>query len=265
MGLPKDPEKSVVNKLGIENPLKIITDEPLKDAPDFKSYAIKLTELIVNSNPRFTAGIYDGWGTGKTTLMKMIQNELDTRYYKNVETIWFDSWRYEREEYSAMLPLLRSIILGLDNAIKIVKNTNYNKKKEVLEKVKKSFVKVLSAVVRNTKLNLKFKAADSAEVGAEFEIGKIIDDYKSDGSFIKDQKRVFLHQHVSDHIEQELWKIRHNDSGELAFDFRLIIFIDDLDRCTPEKALELLESIKTFFDIEEIIYVSLLLSDIGLK
>ena len=38
-------------------------------------------------------------------------------------------------------------------------------------------------------------------------------------------------------------------------DFRLVIFVDDLDRCTPEKALELLESIKTFFDIEGIIYV----------
>ena len=36
---------------------------------------------------------------------------------------------------------------------------------------------------------------------------------------------------------------------------KLVIFIDDLDRCTPEKALELLESIKTFFDIEGIIYV----------
>ena len=34
-----------------------------------------------------------------------------------------------------------------------------------------------------------------------------------------------------------------------------MIFIDDLDRCTPEGALEILESIKTFFDIEGIIYV----------
>ena len=34
-----------------------------------------------------------------------------------------------------------------------------------------------------------------------------------------------------------------------------MIFIDDLDRCTPERALEILESIKTFFDIEGIIYV----------
>jgi len=34
-----------------------------------------------------------------------------------------------------------------------------------------------------------------------------------------------------------------------------VIFIDDLDRCRPDKALEVLESIKSFFDIEGIVYV----------
>ena len=34
-----------------------------------------------------------------------------------------------------------------------------------------------------------------------------------------------------------------------------MIFVDDLDRCTPERALEILESIKTFFDMEGIIFV----------
>jgi len=76
------------------NAIKIVTDEPSMDAPDFKSYARQLSRIIFNSTPRFTVGIYGGWGTGKTTLMQMIRNELDKNYYKNVVTIWFDSWRY---------------------------------------------------------------------------------------------------------------------------------------------------------------------------
>lgn len=36
---------------------------------------------------------------------------------------------------------------------------------------------------------------------------------------------------------------------------RIVTFLDDLDRCTPENALEVLESMKTFFDIEGMIYV----------
>jgi predicted KAP-like P-loop ATPase len=44
--------------------------------------------------------------------------------------------------------------------------------------------------------------------------------------------------------------LREEDSS-----FRIVVFIDDLDRCSPEKALEVLESIKSFFDIEGIIYL----------
>ncbi len=37
--------------------------------------------------------------------------------------------------------------------------------------------------------------------------------------------------------------------------YRIVVFIDDLDRCTPDRALEVLESMKSFFDIEGIVYV----------
>ncbi|PWU81731.1 MAG: hypothetical protein DLM72_05375 [Candidatus Nitrosopolaris wilkensis] len=57
--------------------IKIITDEPtLEDALDFDSYSQELADIIMNSTPRFTIGIFGGWGTGKTTLMKMIEKKL---------------------------------------------------------------------------------------------------------------------------------------------------------------------------------------------
>ena len=61
------------------------------------------------------------------------------------------------------------------------------------------------------------------------------------------QKKIDFHKHVSEYLAEELEDIKDRH--------RLVIFIDDLDRCTPEGALEILESIKTFFDIEGIIYV----------
>ncbi|HEY5631090.1 MAG TPA: P-loop NTPase fold protein, partial [Nitrososphaeraceae archaeon] len=36
---------------------------------------------------------------------------------------------------------------------------------------------------------------------------------------------------------------------------KIVVFIDDLDRCTPKKALDVLESMKSFFDIKGIVYV----------
>jgi predicted KAP-like P-loop ATPase len=57
------------------NSIRIITDESSLevDALGFDSYSQKLAEIIINSKPRFAIGIFGGWGTGKTTLMKMIQ------------------------------------------------------------------------------------------------------------------------------------------------------------------------------------------------
>ncbi len=60
-----------------KNTIKIITDEPtLEDALNFERYSSKLAEIIRNSTPRFTIGIFGGWGTRKTSLMKMIEANL---------------------------------------------------------------------------------------------------------------------------------------------------------------------------------------------
>jgi uncharacterized protein YjbI with pentapeptide repeats len=188
--------------------------------------------------------------------MHLIKNELKQNYSSNVESVWFDSWRYEREKYSAMVPLLRTIILTINDKLeKITNSAAQDKKKQVLSKLKTTFTKVGSAILRNTSANVGVNAGEALEAGATFDIGKMIDDYKSDGSFIIDQERVYFHKHISEHLNDEFHKIRYDENGRLIYDFRLIIFIDDLDRCTPERALEILESIKTFFDIEGIIYV----------
>ena len=71
--------------------------------------------------------------------------------------------------------------------------------------------------------------------------------YESEGNVYVNQEKISFHKHVSEYLKEELKGIKNGH--------RLVIFIDDLDRCTPEGALEILESIKTFFDIEGIIYV----------
>lgn len=51
-------------------------------------------------------------------------------------------------------------------------------------------------------------------------------------------------------IEQEMEKISNNNSRN-----RIVVFIDDLDRCSPTTALEVFESIKVFLGMEGFIYI----------
>jgi predicted KAP-like P-loop ATPase len=233
------------------NKISIITDEPITDAPDFDKYSEALSNIIANSKPRFTVGIYGGWGTGKTTIMQMIQKHLDEEYKNDIITIWFDSWRYEYEEFSALVPLVRTIILHLEEYV-LKLEFEKNPKTVVIKNLVNKFKKVGESIIINSKANLGLEYF-GAKASVETDLGKTIEHYKSEGSFHKNQSRIYFHKHISDFVSDELKDIR-GDKQETK-NLKIVIFVDDLDRCTPERALEILESIKTFFDIVGIIFV----------
>jgi len=181
-------------------------------------------------------------------MMQMINDEIQKRNSDIATTIWFDSWRYEREKYSLMIPLLRTIILSLHE---VINSTSIgNEKKATLIRVQMGFVKMIKAVAMGTGVNLGAEAGTSGgkvSAGLTLDFAKILNEFSSEGQVHVNQEKIYFHKHVSDYLRKELEGIKDKH--------RLVIFIDDLDRCTPEGALEILESIKTFFDIEGIIYV----------
>ena len=121
-------------------------------------------------------------------------------------------------------------------------------KQSAIKNLADKFKKVGLAILQNSKVSAE-AGYSVAKASFETDIGKAIDRHKSEGSFFKNQDRVYFYKHISDRVKDELEKIRATEN------FRIVIFIDDLDRCTPERALDILESIKTFFDIEGIIFV----------
>ena len=60
----------------------------------------------MGSKPRFSVGIYGEWGTGKTTLMRVIEKKLANN--ENILTIWY-AWRYERKDQFALVALMKTI------------------------------------------------------------------------------------------------------------------------------------------------------------
>ena len=84
----------------------LLTDEIEEDKPilEFDKYCDTIIKIVSDSKPRFSLGIYGQWGTGKTTLMKLVQKKFqEGENRNNILTVWFNAWRYEREEQFALL------------------------------------------------------------------------------------------------------------------------------------------------------------------
>ena len=82
----------------------IITDNfSRKPILDFDAYRDAIVKIIKKSYPNFTIGIFGEWGTGKTSLMNSIRQELG-KDENNIKTIWFDAWKYENEKEFALIP-----------------------------------------------------------------------------------------------------------------------------------------------------------------
>ena len=56
-------------------------------------------------------------------------------------------------------------------------------------------------------------------------------------------------------IIKHLGEITHINRGESMVNINYFVFIDDLDRCLPDKALKLLEHIKTLFDVNGFVFI----------
>src|SRR5687768_7287181 len=71
-----------------------IEDDVLKDLEQdtfgHKHIADAIVNSIVSTNPPFTIGIFGGWGTGKSSLLEIINSALT----KKVATVNIDAWRY---------------------------------------------------------------------------------------------------------------------------------------------------------------------------
>ena len=76
----------------------LLNDQPSEiDSLNFKAYISAIKELVTDSNisTPFTIGISGQWGSGKTTLMKMLEKELKN---SGVITVWFNAWKYNKED-----------------------------------------------------------------------------------------------------------------------------------------------------------------------
>lgn len=186
-------------------------------------------ELLSKNN---MIALYGEWGSGKSSVMRTIQNNLKKDKF---ETIWFDTWKYEKDD---------------NLAYSLFK---YIAKNGFWDKVKESGSLILKEA---------YNIFRSFASGFEFTLGDPL------GNELSYAPRETLNQlesgdeKIKKEIEEKkvLWeKINDFEREFKAIDFgnkRLVVFLDDLDRCDSDSIIFLISSIKNLISINEnIIFV----------
>jgi hypothetical protein len=231
----------------------IFTDEPSIGnlVFDFPRYVNTLSGILLESEPKFTMGVFGNWGTGKTTLLKNIENELKEQQQCNC--LFFNAWKYEQEPAHISIPLIMSILLSIyaENKSQIDKWKNENSQENLTER--------LHLVLNGLSLKMTFGVPGIANVDLGYDFSKPIEKKIFGISNLRKRLQQYRMEQTKIHEGIDLIKKLVESKNIKGYGkdkrLKLVVFIDDLDRCTPEKAAEIFEIIKVFLDITGIIFV----------
>lgn len=214
-------------------------------------YLFRFMDMLNSIDESFTIALNGKWGTGKTFFVKQAKLllEVESNHFDNSKSYTkiqnFDSWESHKKEtgrdYSSVIPIYYDAWFN-DNATDPVKSIVYEiiEQLELKEKIKSD-------------VNLKNVAIDifKSSVASYFEkrTGININDIYKDNEPIDYLTEIYNQKNLKKRINDFFDKVTEEKAN------RIVIFIDELDRCRPDYAVCLLERIKHYFLHRNITFV----------
>jgi len=220
--------------------LEVPTDDPFRnDALDRRQVVEFLSGLIARTGGPFVLALDSPWGSGKTTLVRMLKADLERQ---NFQCIHFNAWRVDH----AVDPLV-ALVSSVDR-VQLAAGASQAK----FDQHVKTIRKVTSLVAKRGAVAI----AKALTAGA-LDLDKEIEDAAAEltGGAVEDIVAAFRKE------AELLEKFRAELQSAVALlpesgkEPTLVWFIDELDRCRPTFAVELLERMKHLFDVQDVVFV----------
>ncbi|MFI0729330.1 P-loop NTPase fold protein [Streptomyces sp. NPDC021225] len=200
----------------------LLNDEPVAAEPDDQLGAAlvakRLAQLLLTSRAStpFTLAVDAGWGMGKSSLMRLVDAELQKE--PGVHTVWYNAWTSTGAD--ALEGLIKSVLMRFDRRV------------------------LRRGLRRATDQRALIRAARALLVllAGPLGVSRLVDELWSNLS-AKPEARNDMRDAIKD-LTQE-WA----ETGEFTPRRMLVVFIDDLDRCSEETVLAVCEAVKVYLDV----------------
>lgn len=203
-----------------DNKKQGLTDEAATvDLFNINKHLDGLSRFIKACNTPMTISIQGSWGSGKTSIMKMVEHEIE----KDVIPVFFNTWQFSQFELGNSLAF---------SMIKVLLNKLHDNDE--------NFIKRFTLLCSNA-LTTALKSVSIYNINVDL---KKCTEKTADDNYAEQIET--LHQHFQEVVDRACER-EHKD--------RVVIFVDDLDRLVPSKAVELLEVLKLFLDCKQCVFV----------
>lgn len=231
--------------------INISQDNPwMLDRLDRTTAAENLTNLVRSLTQPFVISITSPWGTGKTTFIRMWEQQLIA---ENQPCIYFNAWENDFSEnpFISFIGEIESYI-----KLKFKDDTPIQAKYDELKEKAGSFFQKAGPIA--------LKIATRGAIESVDDLSDLFDFDPADSDSIADFLSKYLESEIKDYqakkksittFKENLKEFASTLVSKETVVGPFIIFVDELDRCRPTFALELLENIKHIFDVPNIVFI----------
>lgn len=211
------------------------------DKIEVNNFAESIAEFIVKCDTPMTIGLQGDWGTGKTSMMNMIKVHLTKLEKERFHKIDVNTWHYSifrQDEYLGIV-IIQSLLDELSKRFEKQNKEVSGSLKRLGENIGKGLQKAISIG----------KAIEIGIPGGGVTINDIQEAIKGkDTSLQVENLSAIMLQFKNEFTELIEKNVKSKNE-------RIIFFVDDLDRIRPIKAIEVLETLKNFMDVDGCVFV----------